>query len=115
MKKAVTAVLGCCLLFLSSCMPTQKPKYSDWEKSVVTNAVYRLAGSDIYSDSQRKSIANSIISSVKPNTADFSVVDVLENHPELYGEWHEDDIKKYQNINQKNYQRAKQIVDQIMG
>ena len=100
-----------CLLFaISLFYSPQKIELATWEKSCLTNAVYRLSGSDVYTDEQRELIAKSVLNLRGNNESEWNVVDVLERHPEIYGEWHEKDVQRYTDVNAEEYARAENIV-----
>ena len=89
-------------------------KLQSWEKTALTNAVYKLAGTDIYTDSQRERIAKYVLDLRGSKKEQWNVVDVLEMHPELFGYFGEDDVSS-PNIQDGNYKRAEKIVNRIVS
>ncbi len=106
------------IVIMSSCEGNSKYqniKLYEWEVSTLTNAVYKLAGSDIYTDSQRKRVVKYILDMRGKTEYEWNVVDVLEGHPELFGYFGEDDVRIPEYSEEPNYKRAEKIVNQIIS
>lgn len=81
-----------------------------YEVSCLTNAAYRLSGGT----DQQHEIITDIMQKRGDTQFESNVVDVLESHPDIYGKWGEDDIKKPINVNAEKYEKAQFAVEQFI-